>query len=72
MLQVADHIIPDEEQHWISPTFICEITSGTPQILEPEKCDQIGWFTLDEASKLPLSIVTKQDIAILRQRQQPT
>lgn len=68
LLQVADHIIPDEKQHWISPTFICKIISGQPSILEPEKCDQIGWFSLQEAQKLPLSIVTAQDIAILLQK----
>lgn len=68
MLQLADHLIPDEQQHWVSPTYICEIVSGTPTILEPQKCDEIGWFSLEEAAKLPLSIVTQQDIAILNQR----
>ena len=68
MLHLADHIIPDEYQHWVSPTFICEITEGTPDIKEPEKCTDMGWFSLEEAQKLPLSIVTKQDIEILIKR----
>lgn len=68
MVQLCDHIIPDEGQHWVAPTYICKITSGTPKIMEPEKCERIGWFTLKEAEKLPLSIVTKQDIACLRER----
>lgn len=68
MLQLCDHIIPDENQHWVSPTYICELKSGTPQIMEPEKCEKLGWFSIEEAEKLPLSIVTKQDIAVLKNR----
>jgi 8-oxo-dGTP diphosphatase len=68
MLQLCNHIIPDEKQHWVSPTYICKIVSGEPKILEPEKCDRIGWFSIEEAERLPLSIVTKQDIAILKKR----
>lgn len=47
LLDVADHILPDEKQHWVSPTYICRIVSGTPKILEPEKCSAIGWFDLN-------------------------
>lgn len=68
MLQLCNHIIPDEKQHWVSPTYICKIIRGEPKILEPEKCDEIGWFSLEEAEKLPLSIVTKLDIAVLKKR----
>lgn len=68
LLDICDHILPDEGQHWVSPTYICRITNGTPQILEPGKSDEIGWFTLEEAEKLPLSQVTKKDIEHLRQK----
>lgn len=68
MLHLVDHLIPEEKQHWVSPTYICQITSGTPRILEPEKCAQIGWFSLEEAEALPLSIVTKHDIEVLKKR----
>ena len=44
LLDVVDHILPDEGQHWVSPTFICHIQSGIPVIQEPGKCSQIGWF----------------------------
>ena len=66
MLQLCDHIIPEENQHWVAPTYLCKITKGTPKVIEPEKCDKIGWFTLDEAEQLPLSIVTRHDISILK------
>lgn len=65
MLQLANHILPDEHQHWIAPTFICTVISGTPQVCEPGKCDRIEWFTLEEAAQLPLSKVTQQDIELL-------
>lgn len=48
LLDVVDHILPQENQHWISPTFICSVASGEPRIMEPEKCSAIGWFALDE------------------------
>ncbi len=68
LLGICDHIIPDEHQHWVSPTYICRITRGEPVILEPHKCAAIGWFTLPEAEKLPLSIVTAYDISLLKKK----
>jgi 8-oxo-dGTP diphosphatase len=44
LLDVVDHIISEEKQHWVSPTYLCRIVEGTPQIREPAKCSQIGWF----------------------------
>jgi 8-oxo-dGTP diphosphatase len=44
LLDVVDHILPDEGQHWVSPAFVCRIVSGTPVIREPGKCSDIGWF----------------------------
>lgn len=68
LLGICDHIIASEKQHWVSPTYICKIIKGEPSILEPEKCDEIHWFTLDEAERLPLSLVTKYDIPLLRKK----
>lgn len=68
LLGVFDHIIPEDNQHWVSPSFICKIIKGTPSIQEPEKCAAIGWFTIEEAKKLPLSIITKNDILILEKK----
>ncbi len=44
LLDVVDHLLPEEGQHWVSPTYLCRIVSGTPTIREPEKCSDIGWF----------------------------
>ena len=48
LLDVVDHILKEEGQHWVSPTFICTIASGEPRIKEPEKCAETGWFAADE------------------------
>lgn len=68
LLGIYDHLIPEEKQHWVAPTFLCKIVKGKPKIMEPEKCDDIGWFTLAEAKKLTLSIITKHDLIALNKK----
>lgn len=68
LLDVVDHILPEEGQHWVSPTFICTIASGEPRILEPAKCSEIGWFHPDEVPG-DLTQITRQNLAhYLRRR----
>ncbi len=61
LLAVSDHILIAEQQHWVSPTFIAHHVGGTPQIIEPEKCTDIGWFLLTSLPE-PLSMVTRDDV----------
>ncbi len=68
LLGICDHIIPSEKQHWVAPTFICKIIKGKPKIKEKDKCEKLDWFTLEEAEKLPLSIITKWDIEQLKKK----
>lgn len=57
-----DHFIPEERQHWIATTFWAVLVSGEqPKIMEPHKCDAIGWFDLDSLPQ-PLSIITQIDL----------
>ena len=58
LLDVVDHILPEEQQHWVSPTFLCRIISGVPHILEPEKCTAIGWFD-PQAMPSDLTVITQ-------------
>ncbi|MCB9134460.1 MAG: NUDIX domain-containing protein [Anaerolineales bacterium] len=67
LLKVADHILPNEGQHWVSPTFIARHASGTPRIVEPEKCSAIGWFTMDALPE-PLSVISKDDVKAYREK----
>ena len=68
LLDVVDHILPEEGQHWVSPTFICTITSGTPTIREPGKCTEIGWFQPDEMPDDDLTQITRVNLTHYRQR----
>lgn len=67
LLGVNDHILLDEHEHWVSPTFLARHISGEPRILEPEKCTAIGWFQLDALPE-PLSQVTQDDNRMYRER----
>ncbi len=66
LLDVVDHIIPDEKQHWVSPTFLCRYKSGTPRIREPLKCEEIGWFELDRIPEQELTSASKKSLESLR------
>lgn len=61
LLDVADHILPDEGQHWVSPTFICRIAAGEPVIREPEKCSDIGWFSPGEVPP-DLTVISRENL----------
>jgi mutator protein MutT len=60
-LDVVDHILPDEGQHWVSPTFICRIESGEPVIREPDKCSEIGWFSLGQVPP-DLTVISRENL----------
>jgi 8-oxo-dGTP diphosphatase len=66
LLTVTDHLLPDEQQHWVSPSYICRVVAGTPTIREPEKCAAIGWFSLDEIPA-NLTQVTAHDLVLYRE-----
>jgi mutator protein MutT len=68
VLEIVSHILKDEKQHWVSPTYLCSIAEGVPKIREPDKCERIGWFTLEEAKNLPLSVLTTHDVSTLEKR----
>jgi len=62
LIDVVNHLIPEEKQHWISPTYRCRITNGTPCIKEPHKCDEIGWYALEKIPEDQLTIVSKKSL----------
>jgi 8-oxo-dGTP diphosphatase len=70
LLDVVDHILPDEGQHWVSPSFICSVVSGEPVIQEPEKCSEIGWFLPDDLpwDLTQVSQVTRENLLHYRSR----
>jgi 8-oxo-dGTP diphosphatase len=66
LLDVVDHILPDEGQHWVSPSYVCRITAGEPRILEPGKCSALGWFASEDAPG-ELSLVTRENLRHYRE-----
>lgn len=46
----TDHIIGEDGQHWVAFNYLGRVVSGVAKIMEPEKCEELGWFDLD---KLP-------------------
>ncbi len=68
LLDVVNHVIPVEGQHWVSPTFICRLTGGTPVIREPHKCEEIGWFRIDAIPEQELTIASKKSLESLKKR----
>ena len=67
LLGVDDHILPDEGQHWVSPTYLARHVSGQPRILESEKCSAIGWFRMD-ALPAPLSVISQANVQTYREQ----
>jgi len=67
LLDVVDHLLPEEGQHWVSPAYLCTLTSGEPAIHEPGKCTQIGWFAPAEVPN-ELTRITRQNLEHYRQR----
>jgi 8-oxo-dGTP diphosphatase len=67
LLDVADHILIEEGQHWVSPTYLCRIVAGEPRIMEPGKCSAIGWF---DPKKVPeqLSQISRVNLAHFHER----
>lgn len=61
-LPAQNHILSKEGQHWVPSCFICKVKGNKePKLLEPDKCDAIGWFSLKKLPK-PLSVITKYDL----------
>lgn len=62
LLDVVDHILPLEGQHWVSPAFICRVQAGMAVIREPGKCSAIGWFAPAEVPE-DLTSISRANLA---------
>ena len=60
-LPAFNHILKNENQHWITNVFIGHITQGKPTIMEPEKCEELKWFSVNT---LPTPIAKMSQTAI--------
>ncbi|MDP3900225.1 MAG: NUDIX domain-containing protein [bacterium] len=62
LLGVCDHILTDEKQHWVSPSFVARHVAGVPKIMEPKKCSAIRWVELSEINIDDITEATKHDL----------
>jgi 8-oxo-dGTP diphosphatase len=67
LLSVGNYIFKreDGERHYIDVDFVCEASTGEPQLMEPEKCDGWDWYDLDDLPQ-PMFVVTRRMIESLR------
>ncbi len=60
LLEVNNHIIPKEKQHWVSPAFVARLVSGQAKNIEKDKNEEIGWFPINRVPR-PLTITSEQN-----------
>ncbi|PIW36504.1 MAG: DNA mismatch repair protein MutT [Candidatus Kerfeldbacteria bacterium CG15_BIG_FIL_POST_REV_8_21_14_020_45_12] len=54
----VDHILDDGSQHWVPQIFLCTQFIGTARNVEPDKCDELGWFSLDSIPEERSQVLT--------------
>lgn len=50
-LPYTDHVIKKEGHHWIAINFVADYSKGKMKIMEPQKCDDMKWFSLGRLPK---------------------
>lgn len=61
LLEVVNHILPKENQHWVSPSFVAKHIGGDPRITEPDKCTGFKWMKISEINPADLSESSKSN-----------
>ncbi|MCF6368633.1 NUDIX domain-containing protein [Rhizobium halophilum] len=67
-LCVTEEIIRADRQHWVSLIYVTDDFLGEPQLVEPHKLSDFGWFP-PEALPEPLSVFATKAMAALQSRQ---
>ncbi|MCQ2004082.1 NUDIX domain-containing protein [Rhizobium sp. NRK18] len=64
-LLTTEQILPDDQQHWVSLIYVSRNSRGEPQLTEPDKLSDFGWYDLDDLPR-PLSAFATAAVAALR------
>ena len=65
LLCVTDHILMQENQHWVAPAFAARIIEGVVANKEPHKTAELRWCTLDCLPQPP-TITAQRAIEVYR------
>ena len=63
----SEQIIDADRQHWISLLYKTTDIQGEPQLTEPDKLSEIGWFDPTDPPQ-PLSVFSKTAFEALKAR----
>ena len=47
LLCVTDHLVPAENQHWVSPAYLARVIGGRLANLKPQATEAVRFFPLD-------------------------
>lgn len=62
LLDVVNHIIPQERQHWVSPSFLAKHISGDAKVMESEKISDFKWVKISELDMKELTIASQNNL----------
>jgi len=65
LLGVTNHILEQENSHWVSPVFLAKIISGEVRNIEPSKHLDIGWFPLADLPE-NITLTTREAVGYLK------
>ncbi len=66
VLGVTNNLFPAENKHTVSIILAATIKSGVPQIMEPDKCASIDWYT--DWNNPPLPLLTEYNKYITKEQ----
>lgn len=64
-LCTIEALVEADRQHWISMIYVAREFSGEPQLTEPDKLSEMGWFDLSDLPQ-PLSVFSDRAFAALK------
>lgn len=73
LLRVTNHILEEENRHWVSPAFLARYISGSLHNAEPQNHEDLRWFpihTLPPNITMTTSLALKSYLDTANQREE--
>ena len=65
LLGVTDHLLPNENDHWVAPVYLARTASGTLRNAEPDKTEAVRFCPLDTLPE-NLTLTAKNALELLK------